>query len=372
VVGVALVAAVAVLSSLTASEAGRARRAVAAPHALASVPLAARGPVSAVLGRDTAAYRLAGLHARNPAQRLRTAFSPSGATVVSGAGSVRLSLAGFGYASTVRHVAAAAPVAAANRVIYAHAGIREWYANGPLGLEQGFDVLARPGAGSGPLTLLVGLAGDLRAHLDHGGVLLTRRGVQLRYGDLVVSDARGRVLRAWLRLAAGRVLIQVDDRAAVYPLRVDPFVQQGSKLTASDENGTGHFGGSVAVSADGGTALIGGPFDNNSAGAAWVFTRSGSTWTQQGSKLTASDENGTGQFGSRVALSADGNTALIGGIGDNSDVGAAWVFTRSGSTWTQQGSKLTASDESDPGYFGYSVALSSDGATAMIGDNHDA
>ena len=44
-----------------------------------------------------------------------------------------------------------------------------------------------------------------------------------------------------------------------------------------------------------------------------------------------------------MALSADGDTALVGGWGDN-EIGAAWVFTRSGTTWTQQGSKLTASD----------------------------
>ena len=60
-----------------------------------------------------------------------------------------------------------------------------------------------------------------------------------------------------------------------------------------------------------------------------------------------------------MALSADGNTALIGGPGDNDRVGAAWVFTRSGETWTQQGEKLTGNGESGEGEFGDSVALSS-------------
>ena len=50
-----------------------------------------------------------------------------------------------------------------------------------------------------------------------------------------------------------------------------------------------------------------------------------------------------------MALSGDGNTALIGGYADNTSVGAAWVFTRSGSTWTQQGSKLTGGGESGDG-----------------------
>jgi hypothetical protein len=68
-----------------------------------------------------------------------------------------------------------------------------------------------------------------------------------------------------------------------------------------------------------------------------------------------------------VALSGDGNTALIGGPVDNGGVGTAWVFTRSGSTWTQQGSKLTGTDETEGGFFGFSVALSGDGNTALIG-----
>ena len=67
-----------------------------------------------------------------------------------------------------------------------------------------------------------------------------------------------------------------------------------------------------------------------------------------------------------MALSADGNTALIGGPSDSGDVGAAWVFTRSGSTWTQQGPKLTGERRDRRAVFGSSVALSSDGNTALI------
>jgi hypothetical protein len=85
-----------------------------------------------------------------------------------------------------------------------------------------------------------------------------------------------------------------------------------------------------ALSSDGNTALIGGPNDNSSTSAAWVFTRTGATWRQQGTKLRARGEVGPAQFGSSVALSSDGNTAVIGGPGDNSSIGAAWVFTRSG------------------------------------------
>ena len=62
-------------------------------------------------------------------------------------------------------------------------------------------------------------------------------------------------------------------------------------------------------------------------------------WTQQGNKLVGTGAVGQAVQGS-VSLSADGNTAIMGGSGDNSNAGAAWVFTRSGSVWTQRGTKL--------------------------------
>jgi hypothetical protein len=79
-------------------------------------------------------------------------------------------------------------------------------------------------------------------------------------------------------------------------------------------------------------------------GATWVYTRSNGVWTQQGSKLVGSGASGPSNQGWSVALSGDGNTAIVGGVTDNADVGAAWVFTRSGGIWTQQGSKLVGSD----------------------------
>ena len=95
---------------------------------------------------------------------------------------------------------------------------------------------------------------------------------------------------------------------------------------AGEEVGEGLFGASVALSLEGGTALIGGLDDNVGAGAAWEFQRSGTTWTQQGKKLTGGEEVGEGLFGASVALSARGTTALIGGVGDNFPIGASWVF----------------------------------------------
>jgi hypothetical protein len=162
------------------------------------------------------------------------------------------------------------------------------------------------------------------------------------------------------------------------------FMHSGStwtqeKLTGSGENGEGWFGSSVALSADGSTALIGGLYDNGGLGAAWVFKRSGSTWSQLGSKLTGIGElgEGSGQFGSSVALADNGNAALVGGPGDNSPqgsawgVGAAWVFTRSGSTWTELEKLSGGGGELGAAGFGESVGLSSDGNIALIGGSHD-
>ncbi len=183
----------------------------------------------------------------------------------------------------------------------------------------------------------------------------------------------GRALLAGVALAACVCAGSAAPATATHGHQVGPILaQQGEKLTAGGELGEGLFGASVALSADGDTAVVGAPSDNGGLGAAWVFTRSGSTWTQQGAKLTGAGERGAGGFGTSVALSADGDTAVVGAPSDNGGLGAAWVFTRSGSTWTQQGDELTASGESGRGWFGRSVALSADGDTALIGAPFDA
>jgi hypothetical protein len=153
------------------------------------------------------------------------------------------------------------------------------------------------------------------------------------------------------------------------------FTRSGSSWTQQQElvdstaDSDAYFGISVALSSDGNTALIGGYGDSGGVGAAWVFTRSGSSWTQQ-EELVDSTADSNASFGTSVALSSDGNTALIGGYYDSGGLGAAWVFTRSGSSWTQQ-EELVDSTADNSAYFGYSVALSSDGNTALIGGYND-
>lgn len=345
--------------------------ATTATRSLASLPAGAQGPISAALGRDQPVYRVAGLQALNPAQHLRASFSGRGVMVASGRARLGIALSGFGDARSLRSLKPVAPRASANRVDYAQGSLREWFSNGPLGLEQGFQVGVRPSGDRGQLSLSLAVSGNLTARLVGGSALFAGHGVRLRYGGLVASDARGRALHSWLGLSRGHLLIHVDDRGAVYPLRIDPFIQQGEKLSG-DGALNGEFGDSVAVSADGRTALIGSPGDDGGAGAAWVFTRTESTWTQQGGKLTGKEEVAGDAFGSSVALSADGNTALIGAVGVAELAGAAWVFTRGESgEWSQQGAKLTGGEEGVGGYLGFSVALSADGNTALIGGPGD-
>jgi hypothetical protein len=117
--------------------------------------------------------------------------------------------------------------------------------------------------------------------------------------------------------------------------------------------------------------LVGGLGDNSFAGAVWVFTRSNSVWTQQGNKLVGAGAVGIAEQGGSVALSADGNTALVSGVGDNGGDGAVWVFTRSNGVWTQQGNKLAGTDAVGSAEQGWSVALSADGNTAVVGGLSD-
>ena len=142
---------------------------------------------------------------------------------------------------------------------------------------------------------------------------------------------------------------------------------QQQKLTASDAASNDLFGNSVSISGD--YAVVGARGDNSFAGSAYVFVRSGTTWTEQ-EKLTASDAASSDEFGKSVSISGD--YAVVGADGDNSDAGSAYVFVRSGTTWTQQ-QKLTASDAASSDWFGVSVSVSGDYAVVGArGDNSDA
>ena len=246
---------------------------------LQSLPLTAREPIAAALGAVDRAYLVRGGAAWNPAQRLRVRFTSAGVAVASGSGHAGLSLEAYGREGALARTGTVTPSASANRVTYARGPLREWYANGPLGVEQGFDLASRPQSGSGPLTLAMGVVGDLAPRLVHGALVLSGHGARLRFGELAASDARGRALPARLELRGGRLLIRIDDRGARYPLRIDPLIQQAD-MTASDGETFDGLGSAVAVS--GNVIVAGAPSHavggNKGQGAAYVFVEPSGGW----------------------------------------------------------------------------------------------
>jgi FG-GAP repeat len=202
----------------------------------------------------------------------------------------------------------------------------------------------------------------------------------LRQATLTASDGRAVDFFGYsVALAGDTALVGVRNRtvgsnayqgaAYVFVRSGSTWTQEGGELTVPDGAAKDTFGSSVAI--DGDTALIGAPShqvsDNAAQGAAYVFVRSGNSWTQQGAVLTAPDGAANDTFGSSVAV--DGDTALVGApshqVGSNAYQGAAYVFVRSGSTWNQQGGALTALDGAANDIFGSSVAI--DGDTALMG-----
>jgi hypothetical protein len=164
---------------------------------------------------------------------------------------------------------------------------------------------------------------------------------------------------------AGVLVLGAPGSASARPFTAGPM------LSASGESGAGELGKSIAISSDGTTAVVGAPLDESGAGAVFVYTRSGSGWTQDGPKLTGSDELGAGHFGASVAISADGTSVLVGGPRSGTGSGAVWTFRRSGASVTQEGGPLTGPGEEGAGEFGASVALSADGDEAFVGGPGD-
>jgi hypothetical protein len=297
-------------------------------------------------------------------------FTPSGVTLRAGASTLRLSLAGITFGRVEVRMATVAPVLRRGAVVYDHGTVGEWYRERAFGLEQGFIVRRAPAGvrGAAQMSLVIATAGARPGPARLGTVVFGRRA--FFYTGLVVRDARGRRLPATLAVRGRSVLVRVTTRGGRFPIAIDPFVQQGATLMPGDEIGGARFGVDVAVSADGDTLIAGGLGDNSPStagdthqGAAWVFVRSGSTWSEQ-AKLTVP---GTAIFGVAVALSDTGNEAVIADRYNNNAEGAIWAASRSGTTWTL-GPKVPAPDGSSDTYqFGWGLGISGDGKTVVAG-----
>lgn len=303
---------------------------------------------------EKAAYRVEpsgdGFSIENPGQRLAARFTGASSEFTYRDHRVGLSLKGAGPVVRTRVLE--------HRVEFEHRGLTEWFVNDPRGIEQGFTLAKRRGLGR--LQIVLAVSGDLRPALDGTDVILEDGGVPaLRFTGLKSWDADGRLLSSRAVVQGKTIRLEVDDRQARYPVTLDPWMQQ-AELTASDRAVNDFFGFSVAVS--GSVAVVGAPYKNNSTGAAYVFTQSGTAWSQQ-AELTASDGSTGGQFGVAVAMS--GGTLMVGANSENMETGAVYVFTQSGTVWSQQARLTAANGISED--FGIALALS--GGTAVIGSS---
>ena len=161
------------------------------------------------------------------------------------------------------------------------------------------------------------------------------------------------------------------------------WTQQQGPIFTSDGQSSDSFGTSVAINEDATTFISssrnedGGSGDPiSAAGAAYVFTRSGSTWSQQ-AKLVASDAQASDNFGQGVAINKDGNIVVIGALNEDggsgdpkSSVGAFYVFERTGSSWTQK-KKILSSDGDAFDSFGHEVSISDYGNYIISGAHSD-
>jgi hypothetical protein len=182
------------------------------------------------------------------------------------------------------------------------------------------------------------------------------------FGRSVSISGDSCLIGAWGKGANGA------DSGAAYAFRISEgsWVQQ-ARLLASDSEPYDWFGYATALVGD--TAIIGAPNDGDrgsKAGAAYVFTRSGNAWTQR-TKLRASDGAEFDVFG--TAVSASVNTVVVGAPRDGlTEVGAAYVFTGTGSSWSQQ-AKLVPPDGAIGDKCGGAVAIDVD--TIVVGAYYD-
>jgi hypothetical protein len=222
-------------------------------------------------------------------------------------------------------------------------------------------------------TALVGawLDGDNGYHSGSAYVFIRNGTTWVQQAKLLPSDGKEEDLFGWsVSLDNDTALIGAywddengDKSGSAYVFtRIGTTWAQQAKLFTLDGATMDYFGYSVSLSGD--TALISAPLDDvngDASGSAYIFTRTGTTWTQQ-AKLIAADGAIGDNFGIRVFLAGD--TALIGASADDDVRGSAYVFTRTSNTWTQQ-AKLLASDGQSDDFFGWFVSLSDD--TALIG-----
>jgi PGF-pre-PGF domain-containing protein len=328
-------------------------------------------------------------YAHNAANQITFSYTTeNGTATFSGPGTgpaLSLTLAGLGRDETYTPARRGVATASGRELNITRPGYTEWYRNNDDGVEQGMTISSRP-PGTGPLQVLFGLAGNAtRSGTD--GMTLTISGTPgespLTYTGLHAVSADGTELPVSLTTDGTSLTWVVDDTNAVYPVTIDPVIS----ASAADAQFTGGansdgLGYSVALSSDGTTALVGAAYNDTAgtdAGAAYIFEKGGGWTSRSASAADAQFTGGAGSdsFGWSVALSSDGSTALVGAVGNDtagSGAGAAYIFVKPGGGWSSR--SASAADAWFTGGalgddFGTAVSLSSDGSTALVGADYN-
>lgn len=287
---------------------------------------------------------------------------------------IGLSFISYGYAGNHQQIPETREVELnANRIEYRRGDLTEWYINDARGLEQGFTLRSQPPreGGSSPLELRLGSTSDLEPFLmeDEKGIAFRdEQGRTLAtYNGLHSWDKTGQVLASRMAVDGKEITLVVDDRDAVYPIVVDPFIQT-KKLLASDAAFGDGFGGSVAISGD--LVIVGTRWKES----AYIFSRNqggANNWGEV-KKLVASDGAASDYFG--LSVSIHEGIAIVGAYLDDdngSASGSAYIFSRDQggvNNWGQV-KKLVAGDGVAEEKFGSSVSITAD--TAIVGASEE-
>jgi hypothetical protein len=275
---------------------------------------------------------------------------------------------GYGYGNEIQALPAANLVSKKNRLEYQRDNLIEWYINEQTGLEQGFTLKAppQPRRTTAPLRLAMNLDTNLTPQLTPDKQAIAFRNktgeTVFHYDKLHVFDAQQQKIPAQMALIdAETVVIEVDDRQAVYPLTIDPLlVTEKAILDRVNGGADNAFGYSVAI--DGKIAAIG----TNGANRVYVFEKNQQQeWIQKTILSLPTSKTGffsLADFGQAVSLS--GNTLIVGARGDDTFLGSAYVYERTDNGWEQQarliGQVRTSGEE-------FGTTISAEGDIIVVG-----
>jgi hypothetical protein len=221
-----------------------------------------------------------------------------------------------------------------------------------------------------PVTSLVLLQHTVAtlANADSDGITIQIRNTHGRSKACVVTTLKGSIY-----FAAGS-----EMKTLIYTTNGWMITRGGSffpttleeKLVGTGATGNAYQGLSVAISADGNTVAVGAADDNSNVGATWVFEKSDGEW-DSGTKVVGTGNTGASYQGSSCSLSADGTILAVGGYGNNSGVGATWIFQKTSGVWAQVDKLIGTGYGGSAPLQGSACSLSADGTILAVGGNGD-